>query len=158
MSFSSTSLAIGLLFSVFGRLLVRCGLHGSFEGFPQDLLLKELVVDVRALSPHRSGRALFLFLGRGAFCSAFPFGTASFSSSFWGLAICFLAANAHTCSSSSIPDSQTAWSRSPSDSGIFLHFLQIFRYMSGVTAAVRTRLTDCPVCWTWEFNLLQSVR
>ena len=54
-----------------------------------------------------------------AFCSGVPFGAASFSFSFLGPAICFLAASAHASSSSSIPASRTAWSRSLSVSGIF---------------------------------------
>ena len=59
-----TSSVFGFVLSIFGCLLLRCALHGRLERFPQDLLLREFVVDVRALSTCCYGRALFLFLGR----------------------------------------------------------------------------------------------
>ena len=87
-----------------------------------------------------------------AFVASFLFGEAFFSFSFWGLAICFMAPGAHASSSSPIPASRTACSRSASVSRILPYFLQLFQYMSGVTAAISTPFRDCPVNCTQLFG------
>ena len=59
----SASSAVGFAFSVVASLVLRNILHGCLKGFPQDFLLREFVVDVRALSTGGYRSALFLGLG-----------------------------------------------------------------------------------------------
>ena len=97
-------------------------------------------------------------LGFSAFCPVLPFCSATFSFSFWGQAVSFLADSALAYSSSMIPASNTVWSKSVSASGILPCFLQMFLYISGVIAAVMTRFSASPECCTLLLSSLNHAR
>ena len=157
MSVPSTSSAVGLVCPIVAGLVLWNIFHGCLKGFLQDFLLREFVVDVRALSTGGYRRALFLGLGdlllRLSLLEQLPFPSLSGvkrSASWLPVLVPALPPL------SPLPRLHGVGLRQ------YLGFCRIFSRCSdtcpGVTAAVRTRLSDCPDSWTRELSSLKRAR